>query len=346
MSFLKSKAMTVDYRTTVFLPKTDFPMKGGLPDLEPRLLARWTAIDLFGRLREQGKSREKFVLHDGPPYANGHLHIGHALNKILKDVINRCQQMLGFDANYVPGWDCHGLPIEWKIEEKYREAGLDKDAVDPIEFRRECREFAEHWIDVQRAEFQRLGVLGDWAHPYTTMAYAAEAQIVARTRNVRDERRPLPGAKPVLWSVVEKTALAEAEVEYHDHNSVTIWVRFPVARRPAGVGRGFGGDLDHHALDHAGQSRGRLWTGHDLPRVSRRRSGRRQPGGAGRAPGPSTRTFAGQVMADAKVTALPAGGDFAGGPISPGTFLVIPWRDIRKPRADTPFRCRCCPATS
>jgi isoleucyl-tRNA synthetase len=220
--------MTVDYKTTVFLPKTDFPMKAGLPALEPRLLARWQEMDLFKRLREQGKTRPKFVLHDGPPYANGNLHIGHALNKILKDVINRCQQMMGQDAHYVPGWDCHGLPIEWKIEEKYREAGLDKDAVDPIEFRRECREFAARWIEIQKGEFQRLGVLAQWDKPYTTMAFPAEAQIVRELGKFVMNGGLYKGAKPVMWSVVEKTALAEAEVEYHDHTSVTIWVRFPI----------------------------------------------------------------------------------------------------------------------
>jgi isoleucyl-tRNA synthetase len=224
--------MTVDYKSTVFLPKTAFPMKGGLPDLEPRLLARWNDIDLFGRLRRQGKGREPFILHDGPPYANGHLHIGHALNKILKDIINRCQQMLGKDANYVPGWDCHGLPIEWKIEERYREAGQDKDAVDPVAFRQECRQFAEEWIDVQRKEFKRLGVLGDWDHPYTTMAYAAEAQIVRELCQFVMNGGLYKGAKPVMWSVVEKTALAEAEIEYHDMSSDTIWVRFPVVEAP------------------------------------------------------------------------------------------------------------------
>ncbi|HIJ62791.1 MAG TPA: isoleucine--tRNA ligase [Rhodospirillaceae bacterium] len=220
----------MDYKTTVFLPKTDFPMKGGLPDLEPRLLERWAAMDLFGTLRGRSKGRPKFVLHDGPPYANGHLHIGHALNKILKDVINRCQQMRGFDANYVPGWDCHGLPIEWKIEEKYREAGLDKDAVDPIAFRQECRQFAQHWIDVQRDEFKRLGVEGDWQTPYTTMAFRAEAAISRELGKFVVNGSLYKGAKPVLWSVVEKTALAEAEVEYHDLSSVTIWTRFPLAK--------------------------------------------------------------------------------------------------------------------
>jgi isoleucyl-tRNA synthetase len=220
--------MSVDYKATVFLPKTDFAMKAGLPDLEPRLLARWKEIGLFERLRAQGKGREKFVLHDGPPYANGHLHIGHALNKILKDVINRTQSMRGLDAHYVPGWDCHGLPIEWKIEEKYREAGQDKDQVPVVQFREECRQFAAKWIDIQREEFKRLGIEGDWDHPYTTMAFKAEAAIVAELGKFLMDGSLYKGAKPVMWSVVEKTALAEAEVEYHDHTSVTIWVKFPV----------------------------------------------------------------------------------------------------------------------
>ena len=227
--------MSVDYKTTVFLPKTDFPMKAGLPDLEPKLLERWKQIDLFNQLRQQSKGRQPFVLHDGPPYANGHLHIGHALNKILKDVINRTQQMQGKDAHYVPGWDCHGLPIEWKIEEKYREAGKDKDEVDPVEFRQECRDFASHWIDIQREEFKRLGVTGDWDKPYTTMAFPAEAQIVRELGKFIVNGGLIKGSKPVMWSVVEKTALAEAEIEYHDHSSVTIWVKFPVvsASHPA-----------------------------------------------------------------------------------------------------------------
>lgn len=153
--------MSVDYKSTVFLPKTDFPMKAGLPELEPKLLARWAKIGLFERMRTVAKGRDKFMLHDGPPYANGHLHIGHALNKILKDVINRTQFMLGKDVHYIPGWDCHGLPIEWKIEEKYRAAGLDKDQVPVVQFREECRQFARGWIDIQREEFKRLGVEGD-----------------------------------------------------------------------------------------------------------------------------------------------------------------------------------------
>ncbi|MGY9002037.1 MAG: isoleucine--tRNA ligase, partial [Rhodospirillales bacterium] len=220
--------MNVDYKSTIFLPKTDFPMKAGLAAREPETLKRWEDSDLYGQLRTQSKGREKFILHDGPPYANGHLHIGHALNKILKDVINRSQQMMGKDAPYVPGWDCHGLPIEWKIEEKYRAKGKDKDNVPIVQFRQECREFAAKWIDVQREEFQRLGILGDWANPYTTMTYAAEAQIVRELSKFLMDGSLYRGAKPVMWSVVEKTALAEAEVEYHDHTSTTIFVRFPV----------------------------------------------------------------------------------------------------------------------
>jgi isoleucyl-tRNA synthetase len=221
--------MPTDYRPTVFLPKTDFPMRGDLPKREPVILARWAEMDLYRRLREVAAGRKKFMLHDGPPYANGHLHIGHALNKILKDVVNRSQQMLGRDAPYVPGWDCHGLPIEWMIEEKYRARKISKDSVPPDQFRRECREFAAHWIEVQKAEFQRLGVVGDWARPYTTMAYSAEAQIVRELGKFLVNGGLYRGSKPVLWSVVEQTALAEAEVEYHDHRSTTVWVRFPIA---------------------------------------------------------------------------------------------------------------------
>ena len=221
--------MSLDYKSTLFLPRTDFPMKAGLPKREPEMLERWENLDVYHRQREDAKGREKFILHDGPPYANGHLHIGHALNKILKDVITRSQQMLGRDSNYVPGWDCHGLPIEWKIEEKYRAAGQNKDEVPIVQFRQECREFAEEWIDIQRQEFKRLGVVGDWDVPYTTMTYAAEAQIVRELGKFLMSGALYKGARPVLWSVVEKTALAEAEVEYHDHTSTTIFVRFPVA---------------------------------------------------------------------------------------------------------------------
>jgi len=222
--------MSVDYKSTVYLPKTDFPMKAGLPKREPELLEHWKTTNLEGAMHEASKDREKFVLHDGPPYANGHLHIGHALNKILKDVINRTQQMLGKDAYYVPGWDCHGLPIEWKIEEKYRKKKKDKDEVPVVEFRKECREFAEGWIDIQREEFKRLGVMGDWDHPYTTMTNDAEATIAGELGKFLMDGSLYKGAKPVLWSPVEKTALAEAEVEYHDHTSTTIFVRFPVTK--------------------------------------------------------------------------------------------------------------------
>ena len=222
-----------DYSETLFLPKTDFPMRAGLPQKEPQILARWAKLDLYGALRAAAKGRPRFVLHDGPPYANGNIHIGHALNKILKDVVTRSQQMLDYDSNYVPGWDCHGLPIEWKIEEEnYRAKGKPKpdfsNAAALVEFRRECRAFAAHWIEVQRAEFIRLGVTGDWAHPYTTMDYYAEAQIARELMKFAANGTLYRGSKPVMWSVVEKTALAEAEVEYEDYVSDTVWVKFPV----------------------------------------------------------------------------------------------------------------------
>ncbi|WP_300301825.1 isoleucine--tRNA ligase [Ferrovibrio sp.] len=222
--------MTKDYRPTVFLPTTDFPMKAGLPAKEPEILARWEKIGLYEKLRADSKGREKFVLHDGPPYANGNLHLGHALNKILKDTINRSRQMMGYDANYVPGWDCHGLPIEWKIEEKYRAAGKNKDDVPIDEFRKECRDFADHWIGVQREEFKRLGVIGDWKNPYTTMSFGAEAQIVREIHKFLMNGGLFKGSKPVMWSIVERTALAEAEVEYHEHTSHTVFVKFPVVK--------------------------------------------------------------------------------------------------------------------
>lgn len=217
-----------DYSKTLFLPQTDFPMRAGLPQREPQLLQRWKDMDLYRRLRESAAGRPRFVLHDGPPYANGNIHIGHALNKILKDLVTRSQQMLGHDSNYVPGWDCHGLPIEWKIEEEYRKKGKNKDEVDVVEFRRECRAFADHWLNVQREEFKRLGVEGDWSHPYLTMAYRAEAQIARELMTFAMTGQLYRGSKPVMWSVVEKTALAEAEVEYHEHTSTTIWVKFPI----------------------------------------------------------------------------------------------------------------------
>ena len=223
-----------DWGKTLFLPETPFPMRAGLPDLEPRLLARWSEMGLYERLREKGRNRTKFLLHDGPPYANGNIHIGHALNKILKDLVVKSQSMLGFDSNYVPGWDCHGLPIEWKIEENYRSKGRNKDAVPINEFRAECREFAAKWIDVQRTEFKHLGVIGDWDHPYLTMSYPAEAAIAGEIMKFAMNGTLYRGSKPVMWSVVEKTALAEAEVEYQDYQSDTIWVKFPVVNAPKG----------------------------------------------------------------------------------------------------------------
>ena len=216
-----------DYRDTVFLPETDFPMRAGLPQREPEWLARWARIGVYDRLREK-TGRTPFTLHDGPPYANGHLHIGHALNKTIKDMIVRSHQMMGFDARYVPGWDCHGLPIEWKIEEQYRAKGLDKDDVDVVAFRQECRKFAEGWVEVQREEFQRLGVTGNWSDPYLTMAPHAEAVIAAEFMKFVMNGSLYQGSKPVMWSPVEKTALAEAEVEYHDKESLTVWVKFKV----------------------------------------------------------------------------------------------------------------------
>ncbi len=228
-------AATRDYSKTLFLPRTDFPMRAGLPTREPLLLERWEKTDLYGQLRARGQGRPKFVLHDGPPYANGNIHIGTALNKILKDVIVRSMGALGYEANYVPGWDCHGLPIEWKIEEQYRAKGRNKDAVPVIEFRQECRAFAAQWLDVQRAEFQRLGVTGDWAHPYATMAFPAEAAIADELMKFAVSGQLYRGSKPVMWSVVEKTALAEAEVEYEEHVSDTIFVAFPIRKGGEGA---------------------------------------------------------------------------------------------------------------
>ena len=216
----------MEYKDTIFLPKSSFEMRANLPVKEPKILEKWEEEKIFYKLREKSKGREKFVLHDGPPYANGNIHMGTALNKILKDVIVRTQQMSGKDSIYVPGWDCHGLPIEWKIEEGYRKKGKNKDDVPVVQFRQECRDFAKKWIDIQKAEFRRLGVEGDWANPYLTMSNEAEAQIVREIGKFLLDESLYKGAKPVLWSVVEKTALADAEVEYEDHTSNTIYVKF------------------------------------------------------------------------------------------------------------------------
>lgn len=231
---MSDKPATNDYSKTLYLPETEFPMRAGLPTSEPKMLDRWKEIDLYGQLRETAKGKPKFVLHDGPPYANGQIHIGHALNKILKDVVTKSQQMLGFDSNYVPGWDCHGLPIEWKIEEEnYRSKGKTKpnfkDGAAMIAFRQECRAYANKWLDIQREEFKRLGIIGDWAGRYATMDFFAEAQIARELMKFAANGTLYRGSKPVMWSVVEKTALAEAEVEYEDYTSDAVWVKFPVA---------------------------------------------------------------------------------------------------------------------
>jgi len=225
---------TFDYSKTLNLPETEFPMRGGLPKMEPELVKRWQEMRLYDKLRASAAGRPKYVLHDGPPYANGNIHIGHALNKILKDVITRSFQMRGFDSNYVPGWDCHGLPIEWKIEEEnYRSKGKEKpDLKNPaamIEFRKECRNWAQHWVDVQSEEFKRLGIEGDFDKPYKTMDFKSEARIAGELLKIARSGQLYRGSKPIMWSVVERTALAEAEVEYQTYESDTIWVKFPVA---------------------------------------------------------------------------------------------------------------------
>jgi len=217
-----------DYRETVFLPQTPFPMRAGLPQLEPRILDGWENLyaDVRGARRAAGAPL--FVLHDGPPYANGAIHIGHALDKLLKDFVVRSRFALGYDVDYVPGWDCHGLPIEWKIEEAFRAEGRAKDEVSKAEFRARCRDYAASWIAEQSREFQRLGVVGDWARRYATMDFSSEAAIVVEFHKFLASGQVYRGSKPVMWSPVERTALADAEVEYHDHVSPTVWVKFPV----------------------------------------------------------------------------------------------------------------------
>ncbi len=298
-----TKPAARDWSATLFLPKTAFPMKAGLPQLEPKLLERWAKLGMYGRLRAAAKGRPKFILHDGPPYANGNIHLGTALNKILKDMVTRSQQMLGFDSNYVPGWDCHGLPIEWQIEQAYRAKGKRKEDVPVLQLIDECRAFATKWIDVQRAEFKRLGVEGDWDHPYLTMAPAAEAQIARELMKFAATGQLYRGSKPVMWSVVEKTALAEAEIEYHDYTSDTVWVKFPV-RTVEGAPQGrriapgaempmmdgeaartresFHSHLDHNTLDHPRQPRDLFLIEDRIRTVRGYQSSRRQLGEARR----------------------------------------------------------------
>jgi isoleucyl-tRNA synthetase len=265
----------VDYKATVFLPRTEFPMRGDLPLREPAMLARWEAMGLWKRLREEANGRPSFILHDGPPYANGNLHIGHALNKIHKDVINRAQQMAGRDANYIPGWDCHGLPIEWKIEEKYRAAKKNKDEVPVLEFRKECREYAQHWLEVQAEEFKRLGVAGDWEHRYATMDFESEAAIAGEIGKFLLNGALYRGLRPVMWSPVEKTALAEAEIEYHDRTDTAIYVKFPATNTlrddtsiviwtttpwtiPGNLGLAVGADIEYVLIEPTGLADGTL----------------------------------------------------------------------------------------
>src|SRR5579883_988994 len=221
-----------DYGATLFLPKTSFPMRGYLPKREPEFLAQWYTQNVAQHLRKLSQGRPRFILHDGPPYANGHLHMGHAFNKILKDFVVRSYTMMGYDSPYIPGWDCHGLPIEWKVEEHYSAEGIPKESVPRHEFRNRCRDFAAHWISVQKEEFKRLGVTGDWDNPYTTMAYDTEAAIAQELMTFATRGQIYRDSKPVFWSCVEGTALAEAEIEYQDHTSPTVWVAFPLVADP------------------------------------------------------------------------------------------------------------------
>ncbi|MFK7791567.1 MAG: isoleucine--tRNA ligase [Devosiaceae bacterium] len=222
-----------DYSKTLFLPQTEFPMRAGLPKKEPEILASWDEQNLYKKLRENAAGKPRYILHDGPPYANGHLHIGHALNKSLKDMVTRSKQMAGYDSNYVPGWDCHGLPIEWKVEEELRKKGKKKDDLDTVSLRAMCRAFADEWIGVQAEEFRRLGVEGDFENYYTTMSFDAEATIAEELMKFAMDGQLYRGSKPIMWSVVERTALAEAEVEYQDYESDTVWVKFGVGNAEA-----------------------------------------------------------------------------------------------------------------
>ncbi|KAF0186851.1 MAG: isoleucyl-tRNA synthetase [Hyphomonadaceae bacterium] len=217
-----------DYRPTIFLPETSFPMRAGLPQKEVEILSKWGSTDLYKQIRAASANKPKWVFHDGPPYANGAMHIGHALNNILKDFVVRSRQMAGFDVDFVPGWDCHGLPIEWKVEEEFRNAGRDKKEVSAVEFRQACRKFAQKWVDIQKTGRIRMGVIGDWDEPYLTMNYNAEAIIEAEFHKVVAAGLVFRGSKPIMWSPVERTSLAEAEVEYQEKTSPAIWVKFPV----------------------------------------------------------------------------------------------------------------------
>jgi len=234
----------IDYKATLNLPRTDFPMRANLPQLEPQLLARWEAMDIYARLRQARAGAPLWILHDGPPYANGHIHMGTALNKILKDIVVKSRSMLGADAVYVPGWDCHGLPIEHQVD---KELGLDqaqgdvRRAMDPVEKLRRCREYAQRFIEIQREEFKRLGVFGDWKNPYMTMTPAYEAVIVREFGRFVGLGLVYNGLKPVHWCMYCKTALAQAEVEYEEHTSPSVWVKFPVKSASSALARALNG---------------------------------------------------------------------------------------------------------
>ncbi len=222
----------MDYKNTLNLPKTDFPMKADLPRREPAMLQRWADLDLYGLIRRNSRGRPRFILHDGPPYANGHIHLGHALNKILKDIIIKSRQMTGCDCPYVPGWDCHGLPIEHQVD---KEKKAKKLQLSQVEVRQRCREYAEKFIDIQRAEFKRLGVLGDWDHPYLTMKPAYVAEILEEYGEFYFSGAIQRHKKPVHWCATCRTALAEAEVEYEEHKAPSVYVKFPLVKAPEAV---------------------------------------------------------------------------------------------------------------
>ena len=219
-----------DIKSTILLPKTDFSMKANLKDLEKKVLDKWNTIDLYSKLRHKNQDKKKFILHDGPPYANGSIHVGHALNKILKDIMVKAYGNMGYNSPFVMGWDCHGLPIEWKIEEKYRAEKLNKDDIDKNTFRLECRNFAQNWVNIQQEELKSLGILSDEKNPYLTMNYGSEAIIVEKIFELVKQGVVYQGKKPIMWSCVEKTALAEAEVEYQDKTSDTVYAGFKVVK--------------------------------------------------------------------------------------------------------------------
>ncbi len=222
----------MDYKATLNLPKTDFPMKASLPQREPEMLKRWEAMDLYGLIRRQGRERPRFILHDGPPYANGHIHLGHALNKILKDIIIKSRQMMGFSSPYIPGWDCHGLPIEHQVD---KELKAKKVTLPQVEVRGRCRAYAEQFVNIQREEFKRLGVLGDWDNPYLTMKPYYVATIIAEYGKFFLSGAVYRSKKPVHWCATCRTALAEAEVEYEDDRTPSVYVKFPLVSPPPGV---------------------------------------------------------------------------------------------------------------